>query len=92
MAKKKKAKKRRGGGLTTMTWGMSPALQEVVKSKRLTRPQVMKKLWMYIKAHRLQDHKNRRMINPDKKLAAVLGSRPINMLKMAGVLNKHIKR
>ena len=75
-----------------MVCSLSPALQEVVKSKKLTRPQVVKKLWVYIKAHKLQDKKHRRIINPDKKLAAVLGSRPIDMLKMAKALSKHIKK
>jgi len=93
---KKKAKKsggkRKGGGLTTMTYNLSPELAEIVGTKKSTRPQVVKKLWVYIKAHRCQDSKNRRMINPDKKLSEVLGSRPIDMLKMAGMLSKHIKK
>lgn len=94
MAKKRKAKKKskRGGGLTKITYCLSPALQEVVKSKKLTRPQVVKKLWVYIKAHKCQDTKDRRMVNPDKRLAEVFGTkRPVHMLKMAGLLNKHIK-
>jgi DNA topoisomerase-1 len=95
MAKKRKAKtkSKRGGGLTKMTYSVSPALQEVVKSKKLTRPQIVKKLWAYIKSHKCQDSKNRRMINPDAKLAAVFGSkRSVDMLKMSGLLNKHIKK
>jgi chromatin remodeling complex protein RSC6 len=32
------------------------------------------------------------MINPDKKLAEVLGSRSIDMLKMAGAISKHLKK
>ena len=96
MAKKKKAAKkktaRRGGGLTTMTYDLSAELQAVVGAKKLTRPQVVKKLWAYIKAHKLQDTKNRRMINPDKKLSEVLGKRSVDMLKMAGLLSKHIKK
>ena len=92
MAKKKKAKSgKRGGGLTKMTYDLSSELQAVVKAKKLTRPQIMKKIWAYIKSHRCQDTKNRRLIVPDAKLTAVFGSkRPIDMLKLAGVLNKHI--
>jgi DNA topoisomerase-1 len=52
----------------------------------------VKKLWVYIKAKKLQDSKNRRLICPDKKLAEVLGSRPIDMLKMAGAISKHLKK
>ncbi len=74
-----------------MEYNLSPELAEIVGSKKATRPMVVKKLWVYIKAKKLQDPKQRRMICPDKKLSEVLGSRPIDMLKMSSVLNKHIK-
>jgi DNA topoisomerase I len=97
MAKKKKttAKKKTGvkkkSGLTQTTYALSPELQAVVGAKSLTRPQVVKKLWAYIKAHKCQDTKNRRLICPDKKLAEVIGNKPVDMLKLAGLLSKHIK-
>lgn len=89
--KKKKTGGKRKSGLTQTTYSLSPELQAVCGAKSLTRPQVVKKLWVYIKAHKCQDAKNRRMINPDHKLAAVIGKRPIDMLKLAGALSKHIK-
>ncbi len=94
MAKKKKAKakSKKKSGLMTQTYSLSPELQAVVGAKSLSRPQVVKKLWVYIKSHKCQDTKNRRMINPDAKLAAVLGKKPVDMLKMAGLLSKHIKK
>lgn len=93
MAKKAKAKKeRKPSGLTKMTYSTSAELQAVVGSGKLTRPQIVKKLWAYIKSHKCQDAKKRRMINPDKKLAEVLGKKPIDMLKIAGALSKHIKK
>lgn len=106
MAKKKKATKarkrrpaarkkttgKRKSGLSQTSYTLSPELAAVVGSKKLTRPQIVKKLWVYIKAHKCQDTKNRRMICPDKKLSEVIGSRPIDMLKLAGHLNKHIKK
>jgi chromatin remodeling complex protein RSC6 len=91
VAKKKTAGKKRKSGLSQQTYTLSEELQEVVGAKKLTRPQIVKKMWVYIKAHKCQDTKNRRMIVPDRKLAAVIGSRPIDMLKLAGHLNKHIK-
>ena len=91
MAKKKKAKGKRKSGLMQMTYSLSDELAAVVGSKKLTRPQVIKKLWVYIKKHKLQDPKKRRMINPDKKLSEVLGKKSIDMLKMAKLLSKHIK-
>ncbi len=75
-----------------MTYSVSPELQAIVGSGKITRPHIIKKLWAYIKSHKCQDAKKRRIINPDAKLAAVLGKKPIDMLKMAGALNKHIKK
>jgi chromatin remodeling complex protein RSC6 len=92
MAKKKRAKSGKKSGLTTMMYTVSPELQVIVKAKRLTRPQIVKKLWVYIKAKKCQDAKNRRMINPDKNLAEVIGKKPVDMLKLATHLNKHIKK
>jgi chromatin remodeling complex protein RSC6 len=94
MAKKKKTKARTGAkrksGLTKTTYSVSPELQAIVGSKRLTRPEIVKKLWVYIKSHKCQDTKNRRLICPDKKLSEVIGKKPVDMLKLAGLLNKHI--
>lgn len=93
-AKKKTAKRKSGGkkGITSMTYSVSSDLQAVVGSGRLTRPQIVKKLWVYIKAKKCQDPVKRRMIVPDEKLSRVFGSkRPVDMLKMAGLINKHIK-
>lgn len=90
--KKKPAKKRAPSGLTKMTCNLSEDLSAVCGgAKKLTRPQIVKKLWAYIKAHKCQDPKNKRMICPDKKLAAVIGNKPVDMLKLAGCLSKHIK-
>lgn len=94
-AKRKPAKKTKrkggGGGLTKLQYSLSPELAEVCGTKKASRPQVVKKLWAYIKSKKLQDSKNRRMINPDKKLGEVLGNRQISMLKMAGAISKHLK-
>lgn len=92
-AKKKSSGKRRGGGgLTKMTYGVSEELAEIIGGGKKTRPQIVKHLWAYIKRHKCQDTKNRRMIVPDKKLSKVIGSRPVDMLKLAGHLSKHIKK
>jgi chromatin remodeling complex protein RSC6 len=90
--KKKPTKAKKGGGLTTMTYSVSAELAAIIGSGKTTRPQIIKKIWAYIKSKKLQDAKKRRIINPDAKLSAVLGKKPIDMLKMAGALNKHIKK
>ncbi|HEV8052079.1 MAG TPA: topoisomerase DNA-binding C4 zinc finger domain-containing protein, partial [Parachlamydiaceae bacterium] len=70
---------------------LSPDLASIVGAEELSRPMVMKKVWEYIKAHDLQDTKNKRIINPDAYLAKVFGNNePIDMFKLAGILGKHI--
>jgi len=91
-AKKTKAKTKRKSGLTQQTYTLSEELAAIVGGKKMTRPQVVKKLWVYIKANKCQDTKNKRMIVPDKKLCEVIGKKPVDMLKLAGALSKHIKK
>lgn len=93
-ATRKKAKRKSGkrrSGLATKTCSASPALQKIVGSKNLTRPQIVKKMWDYIKRHKCQDANNRRKICPDANLAAVIGRKPVDMLKLAGCISKHVK-
>ena len=69
----------------------SAALAEVVGSRPLPRTQVAKKLWAYIKKHKLQDKKNKRQINADDTLKAVLGKSTVNMFQMTALVSKHLK-
>lgn len=72
--------------------GISETLAEIVGPGPMARTEVTKKLWEYIKKHKLQDQNNKRMINPDQKLGKVLGSnQPIDMFKMTSKVAKHIK-
>jgi chromatin remodeling complex protein RSC6 len=89
---KAKSSGRRKSGLSQLNYSVSAELEEIIKTKKSTRPQIVKKLWAYIKAHKCQDTKNRRMIVPDNKLSKVIGGRSVDMLKLAGLLNKHIKK
>jgi upstream activation factor subunit UAF30 len=92
-AKKPKVKRKAsGGGLTSLVYSVTPELEAIIETKKATRPQIVKKLWAYIKAKKLQDVKNKRMINTDDKLAAIFGTKQVHMLKMAGMLSKHIKK
>jgi chromatin remodeling complex protein RSC6 len=70
----------------------SAALAEVIGSKAMPRTQVTKNLWAYIKKNKLQDAKNRRMINADEKLKKVFGGKgKVNMFEMTKLVNKHLK-
>ncbi len=68
----------------------SAALAEIVGKGPMPRTEITKKLWVYIKKHKLQDKENKRMINPDAKLGKVLGNRSIDMFKMTSKVSKHI--
>ncbi len=74
------------------TYELSKELQAIAGKDPLSRPDVVKKMWEYIKQHKLQSEENRRIINPDEKLAKVFGSKkPIDMMKLAGLLGPHLK-
>ncbi|MGL4575340.1 MAG: SWIB/MDM2 domain-containing protein [Burkholderiaceae bacterium] len=69
----------------------SAALAAVVGSKPLARTEVIKKMWDYIKANKLQDQVNKRMVNADAKLKEVFGKAKVSMFEMAGLIGKHLK-
>ena len=86
-AKKTTAKKKAPG----KPCPLSPELQKIVGENELPRMEVTKKVWEYIKSKDLQDPNNKRQIVPDSNLAKVFGhSDPIDMMKLAGILSKHI--
>ena len=91
-AKKKTVKKKRKPNPAFMkAMNPSAALSAVVGSKAMPRTQITKKLWDYIKKHKLQDAKNRRMINADANLKAVFGGkRQVSMFEMTKLVNKHL--
>ena len=68
----------------------SPALAAVIGTEAVARPQVIKKLWDYIKANNLQDAANKRNINADAKLLAVFGKPQVTMFELAGIVGKHL--
>jgi upstream activation factor subunit UAF30 len=88
-AKKKSARKPSAAFMKALT--PSAALGAVVGSKPLPRTEAVKKIWVYIKANKLQDSKNRRMINADEKLKVVFGGKAqVSMFDMAKHLSKHL--
>jgi DNA topoisomerase-3 len=81
----KKAPRKTGAGLTP-----SPALAAVIGPDPVARTEATKKLWDYIKAHNLQDAKDRRSINADAKLKPVFGKDQVTMFEIAKVLSGHL--
>ena len=64
----------------------SKELAAVVGSKPLPRPEVVSKVWDYIKKNNLQNPQNKREIMADEKLQAVFGKNRVTMFEM----NKHL--
>ncbi len=77
---------------TTAATGKVPsaALAAVIGAEPISRPQVVKKLWDYVKANGLQDAKDKRNINADAKLLAVFGKPQVTMFELAGIVGKHL--
>ena len=93
--KKKAAKKksnRKPNAAFMRPLAPSAALGAVVGNNPLPRTEVVKKMWVYIKANGLQDKNNRRMINADDKLKAVFGGKSqVSMFDMAKLISNHLK-
>ncbi|MGF2412242.1 SWIB/MDM2 domain-containing protein [Ferruginibacter sp.] len=90
VAKKKSARKPSAAFMKPLT--PSAELAAVVGSKGLPRTEVVKKIWVYIKANKLQDSKNKRMINADAKLKPIFGGKAqVSMFDMAKLLSNHLK-
>src|ERR1044072_3726125 len=69
----------------------SKELAAVVGSEPLPRPEVVSKVWDYIKTHKLQDPQNKREIMADEKLQAVFGKNRVTMFEMNKHLAPHLK-
>ena len=76
--------------------GVEPVLERkklyatVIGSEPVARPEAVKKMWEYIKAHNLQDPKDKRTIVADDKLRAVFGKDSAGMFELAGILGNHL--
>jgi chromatin remodeling complex protein RSC6 len=89
-AKKKSARKPSAAFMRPVS--PSPALAAVIGAKAVPRTEVTKRLWAYIKKNKLQDTKNKRMINADATLKAVFGGKSsVNMFEMTRLVGKHLK-
>lgn len=90
--KKAKAKvKRKPNAAFMKALTPSAALAAVVGAKALPRTEAVKQIWAYIRKNKLQDAKNKRMINADDKLKVVFGGKSqVSMFDMAKHLSKHL--
>ena len=83
-------KKARGGLAKPVT--PSADLAKIVGNGPMTRAEITKKVWDYIKANRLQDQQNKRQINADDKFRPIFGGKPqVSMFEMTKLVNNHLR-
>jgi upstream activation factor subunit UAF30 len=89
---KKAGKKRKPNAAFMKAMTPSGPLAAVVGTHKMPRTEVTRKIWGYIKRHGLQDKKNRRMVNADKKLMAVFhGKKKVSMFEMTKLVSEHLR-
>ncbi len=69
----------------------SPELAAVVGEGTMPRGEVVSKVWVYIKAHKLQSPDDGRVIVADAKLRQVFGKDQATMFEMNKLLAQHLK-
>merc|ERR1711865_639253 len=86
---KKNAAKQRAKGIGLFaSKSLSADLASITGKNKMSRPEITKAVWGYIKKNKLNKG---RIIHPDAKLKKVLPANSMSMFKIAGMLNKHIK-
>ena len=69
----------------------SDALAWIVGPDSLPRTEVTRRVWDYIKVHNLQDPTDRKMINADVKLKAVLGGKErVSMFELTKLISENL--
>jgi chromatin remodeling complex protein RSC6 len=88
--KKAAAKQPRSQGLMKAVQP-SAELAAIVGTQPLPRTEITKRLWDYIKAHGLQDARNKRLINADAKLRPLFGGPDqVSMLELPKLVSRHV--
>ena len=82
-------KKARGGLAKPVT--PSGDLAKIVGNGPMTRAEVTKKVWDYIKKNKLQDAVQKKIIIADAKLKEVFGKARADMFEMTKLINSHLK-
>ncbi len=90
--KKKSGAKRKPNAAFMKPLTPSDLLAAIVGDKPLPRTEVVKKVWIYIKKHKLQDEIKRQFIKADEKLKAIFkGKSKVSMFEMTKLISKHLK-
>ena len=82
----------KGSGLTKPLC-LSKELADLVGAKedeKLSRPEVVKRLWAHIKTNKLQDPDNKQYFTPDVKMIPIFGEDKIRAFGMVKFLKTHL--
>ncbi|MEJ7138031.1 SWIB/MDM2 domain-containing protein [Amphibiibacter pelophylacis] len=69
---------------------ISADLAKVIGADPAPRTEVTKKIWDYIKKHKLQNPENKRMIKADAKLKVIFGKDEVSMFEMTKLVSAHL--
>lgn len=93
MAKIKKRTKRIPSAAFMKPVQPDEKLAKIVGVNPLSRTELTKKLWAYIRKHGLQDAKRRTLINGDDNLKAVFnGKKQVSMFEMTKLVSGHLRK
>jgi chromatin remodeling complex protein RSC6 len=70
---------------------LSPELEAVIGKGPMSRGEVVKQIWVYIKKHDLQNPQNKRNILADEKLMPIFGKKEVTMFEMTKLVSGHLK-
>ena len=76
-----------------MELNVSNKLAAIIGTKsgeKISRPQVVKRLWAYLKEHNLQDPENKQFFTPDAKMEPVFGNERMKAFSMSKYLKEHL--
>ena len=92
MGRPRKVKKTRGLTLTTRLVEVDAPLEAIVGAKRISRTDICKNVWAYIRRNNLQDPLDGRIVLPDARLSRVFGrqGQPIVCWEMNKQMQRHI--
>lgn len=82
------AEKSTGGIYALVT--VSPELAAIVGDRPITRTEIMKRIWEYIRDRQLQDPENRWNVRADELLLPIFGKDVVTMFEMTKLVAKHI--
>jgi len=81
--------KKRGGGFSK-EYTLSEPLAALLSVEKMSRPQVVKHLWVHIRGQNLQNPSDKREIICDEPMKAVFGVDKMNMFAMNKMLGQHL--